>query len=42
VIALAERRGVERIATLNRRHFAVVRPRHTTAFEILPQPRPGR
>ena len=36
VIALAERRGALRIATLNRRHFAVVRPRHTDAFELLP------
>jgi predicted nucleic acid-binding protein len=36
VIALAERRGTSRIATLNRRHFAVVRPRHTDAFELLP------
>jgi len=36
VIALAERHGVTRIATLNRRHFAVVRPRHTPAFTPLP------
>jgi uncharacterized protein len=36
IIALAERRGALRIATLNRRHFAVVRPRHTEAFELLP------
>jgi uncharacterized protein len=36
VIALAERRGTSRIATLNRRHFAVVRPRHVDAFELLP------
>jgi uncharacterized protein len=36
VIALAERRGALRIATLNRRHFAVVRPRHTDAFQLLP------
>ena len=36
VIALAERRGALRIATLNRRHFAVVRPRHTDTFELLP------
>lgn len=31
-----------RIATPNRRHFTVVRPRHTAAFELLPQPWPGR
>lgn len=36
VIALAERHGAVRIATLNRRHFAVVRPRHADAFELLP------
>jgi hypothetical protein len=36
VIALAERQGAVRIATLNRRHFAVVRPRHADAFELLP------
>ena len=36
VIALAERRGTSRNATLNRRHFAVVRPRHADAFELLP------
>jgi uncharacterized protein len=36
VIALAERQGAVRIATLNRRHFAVVRPRHAAAFELLP------
>jgi predicted nucleic acid-binding protein len=36
VIALAERQGAVRIATLNRRHFSVVRPRHADAFELLP------
>jgi uncharacterized protein len=36
VIALAERHGAVRIATLDRRHFAVVRPRHVDAFELLP------
>jgi uncharacterized protein len=36
VITLAERYGTTRIATLNRRHFAVVRPRHADAFELLP------
>ena len=35
VIAL-EWRGTARIATLNHRHFAVVRPRHAGAFELLP------
>jgi uncharacterized protein len=36
VVAVAERRAVSRIATLNRRHFAIVRPRHADAFELLP------
>ena len=36
VVALAERRGVTSIATLDRRHFSVVRPRHADAFELLP------
>ena len=36
VVALAGRRGASRIAMLNRRHFAVVRPRHANAFELLP------
>ncbi len=36
VVALAERHGVGEIATLDHRHFAVVRPRHVTAFALLP------
>ena len=36
VVAVAERQGAVRVATLNRRHFAVVRPRHAEAFELLP------
>lgn len=36
LVALAERLGVTTIATLNRRHFTVVRPRHADAFEMLP------
>jgi uncharacterized protein len=36
VITLAERLGTTRIATLNHRHFRVVRPRHAEAFELLP------
>ncbi len=36
VIALAERLGAPLIITLDRRHFAAVRPRHRDAFEILP------
>jgi uncharacterized protein len=36
VIALAERLKVTQIATLDRRHFSVVRPAHVDAFELLP------
>lgn len=36
VVALAERLGVVRIATLDRRHFAAVRPAHVDAFELVP------
>lgn len=36
VIAAAERRGIADIATLDRRHFSIVRPRHTDAFQMLP------
>ena len=36
VVTLAERLGVTRIATLDHRHFAAVRPAHTPAFELLP------
>ena len=36
VIAIAERFNETRVATLDRRHFAVVRPKHTQTFEIVP------
>lgn len=36
VIALAERYAERKIATLDRRHFTVVRPTHASAFELLP------
>ncbi len=36
VIAAAERLGVVEIATVDRRHFGVVRPSHAPAFELLP------
>jgi predicted nucleic acid-binding protein len=36
LIAVAERHGLTTLATLNRRDFAVVRPRHTPAFTLLP------
>jgi uncharacterized protein len=36
VIALAERLGVADVATLDRRHFSIVRPRHVPALVLLP------
>ncbi len=36
VIAAAERRKLTQVATLDRRHFSVVRPSHTAALELLP------
>ena len=36
VVAAAERLGIVQIATLDRRHFTVVRPSHVPAFELLP------
>lgn len=36
VVAAAERLGIGTIATLDRRHFGVVRPTHVESFELLP------
>ena len=36
VIAVAERLKVKHIATLDRKHFTVVKPAHVEAFELLP------
>ena len=36
VITIAERLDIAEVATLDRRHFTVVRPRHATAFTLLP------
>jgi predicted nucleic acid-binding protein len=36
VVAIAERIGATTILSLDHRHFSVVRPRHTTAFALLP------
>jgi uncharacterized protein len=36
VVAAAERLNVTTIATLDHRHFGVVRPAHVTAFALLP------
>ncbi len=40
VIAVAERLRVTEVATLDRRHFTVVRPVHVEAFTMLPEPYP--
>jgi hypothetical protein len=37
IVTVAERLNVRRILTLDRRHFRVIRPLHTSAFELLPQ-----
>jgi predicted nucleic acid-binding protein len=37
VIALAERLGVQEVATLDHRHFRTVRPNHIDAFALLPE-----
>ena len=36
VIALAERLGEPKVATLDHRHFAVMRPAHVGALDLLP------
>ncbi len=36
VVATAERLGAATVATLDRKHFTVVRPAHVAAFELLP------
>ena len=38
VIATAERLGITRVATVDRRHFTVVRPKHVGSFALLPDP----
>lgn len=37
IIALAERLNVTEIATLDRRHFTAVRPRHVEVLTLLPE-----
>jgi uncharacterized protein len=37
LVAIAERLGIERIATFDRRLFTVVRPAHIDAFMLLPE-----
>jgi hypothetical protein len=36
VVAAAERLDITTIATLDRRHFGVVRPAHIATFELIP------
>lgn len=36
IVAAAERLDVTEVATVDRRHFGVVRPRHVAAFTLLP------
>ena len=36
VVAIAERLGLTETATLDHRHFSVVRPHHVAAFSLLP------
>ena len=36
VVATAERLQIAKIATLDRRHFSIVRPNHADSFELLP------
>lgn len=36
VIACAERHGATEIATVDRKHFTAVRPRHVHSFTLLP------
>jgi predicted nucleic acid-binding protein len=38
IIAVAERLNITTIATLDRRHFEVVWPRHVEAFTLIPDP----
>jgi predicted nucleic acid-binding protein len=37
VVAVCERLGASTIATLDRRHFSVVRPAHTPGFDLVPR-----
>ena len=37
VIAIAERLNLAEVATVDRKHFSIVRPRHVSAFRLLPK-----
>lgn len=36
VFAIVERLGESKLATLDRRHFGILRPRHTESIDLLP------
>lgn len=36
IVAMAERLDIRRVLTLDRRHFAMFRPSHCSAFDVLP------
>lgn len=36
VVTAGERLRIQEVATLDRRHFSVVRPAHTSTFDLLP------
>lgn len=38
VVAVAERLNIASIMTTDRRHFSVIKPKHCTAFTLLPEP----
>jgi uncharacterized protein len=37
VIAIAERLNLTEVATVDRKHFSIVSPRHVSAFRLLPE-----
>ena len=41
IVAIAERLNEPKIATLDRRHFSLIRARHVEAFELLPARTPA-
>ena len=40
IVAIAERAAISTIATVHRRDFSVVRPKHVAAFELVPDLKP--
>jgi uncharacterized protein len=36
IVAIAERKGINRVLTFDRRDFAIIRPRHCSYFDLLP------